>query len=98
VVTHPRFAEIKLAPVSGVADQPRYWELCPGVNGELKMHEAQPFPPPPDELVGESFPITVPIRYRLEQPVGSSPATAAQQHFERSVADYRQCITANPNT
>jgi protein TonB len=29
------------------------------------LYQAQPFPPPPRELAGDRFPITVPLRYRL---------------------------------
>jgi TonB family protein len=71
------------------------------------LYEAQPFPPPPDELVGENFEFTVPPRYRLnrpdaaaqqqQSPTGVGTAIGAQQNFDRSVADYRQCIAANPN-
>ena len=71
------------------------------------LYQAQPFPLPPDELAGDSFDFTIPVRYCLEcRPGGGaaqqqqSPAgvgTAAQQNFDRSVGDYRQCIAANPN-
>jgi TonB family protein len=75
------------------------------------LYEAQPFPLPPDELAGDSFEFTIPVRYRLNRPgdaaqqqqsptgVGdiSARANPAQQNFDRSVADYRQCIAANPN-
>jgi TonB family protein len=62
------------------------------------LYQAQPFPPPPDELVGESFSFTIPVRYRLEsQPESARQPGSAQQNFDRSVSDYRQCIAANPN-
>jgi TonB family protein len=31
------------------------------------LYQAQPFPAPPDELAGESFRLTLPLRYRLER-------------------------------
>jgi TonB family protein len=74
------------------------------------LYQAQPFPPPPDELAGDSFEFTIPIRYCLENcrpdaaaaqqqqsPTGVGTAIGAQQNFDRSVADCRQCIAANPN-
>jgi TonB family protein len=62
------------------------------------LYQAQPFPPPPDELVGESFSFTIPVRYCLEcQPESARQPVSAQQNFDRSVAEYRQCIAANPN-
>jgi hypothetical protein len=32
-----------------------------------------------------------------QSPTGVGTAIGAQQKFDRSVADYRQCIAANPN-
>jgi TonB family protein len=77
------------------------------------LYQAQPFPPPPDELAGElagdQFEFIVPLRYCLQcrpggaaaqqqqSPTGVGTAIGAQQNFDRSVADYRQCIAANPN-
>jgi TonB family protein len=71
------------------------------------LYQAQPFPRPPDELAGDSFDFTIPVRYRFnrpdaaaaqqQSPTGVGTAIGAQQSFDRLVADYRQCITANPN-
>jgi TonB family protein len=76
------------------------------------VYAAQPFPLPPAELAGDQFEFIVPLRYRLvnrpgdaaqqqQSPTGvgdiSARANPAQQNFDRSVADYRQCIAANPN-
>lgn len=63
------------------------------------VYQAQPLPPPPDELLGDRdrIPVTLPIRYRLVRPESTQQPESAQQNFDRSVADYRQCIAANPN-